>query len=234
MGPKLSTPTPPPVRIAALAPAPAQAAVSGSAATALLNEAECYWNRYPDVASNSSFGRSAGLAGARKHFDTFGQKEGRIWGCELVMTVPPKGQAQKVAADAAYATMSKDQKREMGLRVIGLERLHKEARARSGGKEDVMAELAKDLNMSEDVVRRGFQGIQKAMPSNDDVVTQHAIQSIKDFITQHAGSVESFTVPGFGGVSTSELIFIIVLAFLFYQLMANQRKITTVMKKLFK
>lgn len=44
--------------------------------------AEAYWNRYPDVAATSIWGRasSMGILGPRDHYQLFGKKEGRYWG----------------------------------------------------------------------------------------------------------------------------------------------------------
>lgn len=44
--------------------------------------AELYWSRYPDIASNSQYGRTGrlGVRGAREHFRIHGEKEGRAWG----------------------------------------------------------------------------------------------------------------------------------------------------------
>ncbi len=44
--------------------------------------AEAYWERNPDVASDSYFGRDGkmGIYGAREHYDRHGRKEGRQWG----------------------------------------------------------------------------------------------------------------------------------------------------------
>ena len=44
--------------------------------------AEAYWQRNPDVAMDSYFGRDGklGLFGAREHFDRHGRAEGRRWG----------------------------------------------------------------------------------------------------------------------------------------------------------
>jgi predicted O-methyltransferase YrrM len=40
-----------------------------------------YWERYPDVANDRTYGRNGtlGLVGARLHFEDFGQAEGRVW-----------------------------------------------------------------------------------------------------------------------------------------------------------
>jgi len=40
-----------------------------------------YWERYPDVAIDRTYGRNGtlGLVGARLHFEDFGQAEGRVW-----------------------------------------------------------------------------------------------------------------------------------------------------------
>lgn len=44
--------------------------------------AEAYWQRNPDVAADSYFGRDGemGVFGAREHYDRHGRKEGRLWG----------------------------------------------------------------------------------------------------------------------------------------------------------
>lgn len=44
--------------------------------------AEAYWQRNPDVAADSYFGRNGkmGTFGAREHYDRHGRKEGRRWG----------------------------------------------------------------------------------------------------------------------------------------------------------
>jgi len=44
--------------------------------------AEAYWQRYPDVAADPTFGRRGrlGINGAREHFQRHGRHEGRIWG----------------------------------------------------------------------------------------------------------------------------------------------------------
>jgi hypothetical protein len=44
--------------------------------------AEAYWQRNPDVAQDSFFGRNGkmGIFGAREHYDRHGRKEGRRWG----------------------------------------------------------------------------------------------------------------------------------------------------------
>jgi hypothetical protein len=44
--------------------------------------AEIYWRRYPDVSSDTHFGRSGimGIYGARAHYDQHGKIEGRKWG----------------------------------------------------------------------------------------------------------------------------------------------------------
>jgi hypothetical protein len=39
---------------------------------------EDYWNRYPDVANDSLYGRS-NPDGARRHYDLYGRAEGRVW-----------------------------------------------------------------------------------------------------------------------------------------------------------
>lgn len=42
--------------------------------------AEAYWARYPDVGSHPYYGRNGtlGVAGAAKHFSSYGKREGRI------------------------------------------------------------------------------------------------------------------------------------------------------------
>lgn len=45
------------------------------------NLAEAYWSQYPDAAADFYFGRRGlmGVYGARAHFRTHGESEGRIW-----------------------------------------------------------------------------------------------------------------------------------------------------------
>jgi|GEM_PF-1910542 len=46
--------------------------------------AHAYWDRYSDVAADGGYGRSSayGILGARQHFVSHGQSEGRYWGVE--------------------------------------------------------------------------------------------------------------------------------------------------------
>lgn len=46
--------------------------------------AKSYWNRYPDVAGSTTWGRNGplGFLGPRDHYQNRGKKEGRVWGEE--------------------------------------------------------------------------------------------------------------------------------------------------------